>query len=660
MNNLTTMNNAVSKLLSIEEIVKDNFFKIPDYQRGYSWEENQLTDLIKDIDHIATISHKHYTGTIVITKNKETNKYEVVDGQQRLTTIFILLKLIYDTDTKKYAQIKENFIVRKVGEFVLETNAETNIYFKEAVLGNKKSLSADIKSLKNLKFAKQFFDEWLKKNEHRIDEIYKTIIDRLGFICFSPTNTNEIGIMFEVINNRGKALSELEKIKNYFIYYATINSQKKLRSKINDNWGTILKNLSHASVISNDEENNFLRNCYLVFFSANKGRSWYVYQELKERYKADDNKDIENKVIEIENFIDFVQQASQFYAYFFNGYFFRTDYNHESKDKLDLVLKRLRCHPVNASILPLYLASMTYLYERTAQAIEMLELIEKVNFRIYVLLNRNIARADSKQGDLFDWARILYKDRNWKTIDEPETVYKTWCNRVIEGDIFDYIRMHLEDFISSLCPEEVFVQSLTIDNDETSVNFYQWNGLRFFLASYEEKMNERRRESWDIEKILKTREETIKDKGNDYLSREHIWASNNRANDFPWNVKEKRRLGNFVLLGLSSNIQLQDIDIEDKVDFMIRESSVSMLQVKHLESYCKNSIEVANSLITRRTKNFYHYQAISLVDQRENELIKFALERWKLPKEKLNRFIKIDTFEASKLGQNHNYFLKEK
>lgn len=653
------MNNVVSKLLSIEEIVKDNFFKIPDYQRGYSWEERQLNDLTKDIDHIATISHKHYTGTIVITENKETKKYEVVDGQQRLTTIIVLLKLIYDTDPIKYAQIKENFIVRNDGEYVLETNAETNIYFKEAVLGNKKNISEDIKSLMNLKFAKLFFSEWLKKNELRIDEIYQTVIHRLGFICFSPTNTNEIGIMFEVINNRGKALSELEKIKNYFIYYATINSRNSLRTKINENWGTILKNLNHASVTSNEEENNFLRNCYLVFFSPNKGRSWYVYDELKDKFKVEDKNDLEPKISEIESFIDFVQQAAQSYAFFFNHNFFKTEYRGSNKEQLESVLKRLRCQPVNASIMPLYLATMTYLYERSEDVINMLNTIEILNFRIYVLYNPQIRRADTKQGDLFQWAFELNRDRDWETEDEPENEYKTWLGRLIEGDIFDYIRMHLEDFTSFLCPEEIFVQSLTIDNDEAT-DYYNWNGLRYLLASYEEKLNEERKESWDIQKILKTREETNKDKGNDYLSREHIWAVKNRVSDYDVVPKEKFRLGNFVLLGLSSNIQLQDSDIEDKIKFMLDNSSISMLQVKKLEKYFKEANEMATSRRSRKNKFFYLDQAISLIDSRENELIKFALKRWKMPNERLNRFIKVDSFEANELKQNQNYFLKEK
>ena len=651
------MNNVVSNLLSIEEIVKDNFFKIPDYQRGYSWEESQLTDLIKDIDHIATISHKHYTGTIVITRNEETKKFEVVDGQQRLTTVIILLKLIYEIDLKKYAQIKENFLVRNDGEYVLETNAETNFYFKEAILGNKKNLNEDIKSLVNLKFAKQFFSEWLKKNEFRIDEIYQTIINKLGFICFSPTNTNEIGIMFEVINNRGKALSELEKIKNYFIYYATINSRNRLRNKINDNWGTILKHLSYASVKSNDEENNFLRYCYLVFFSPNKGRSWYVYDELKDKFKVEDKSDLDNKIIEIEEFIDFVQQAAQSYAFFYNHNFFKTEYKGTDKEELEKVLKRLRCQPVNASIMPLYLATMTYLHDRTKDVIALLNTIEILNFRIYVLLNPRIGRADTGQGDLFTWAWRLYNESDWHSNSEEEV--KIWTGKIIVGDIFSYISELLYAFTLANCPEEVFIQSLTIDNDETT-NFYHWNGLRYFLASYEEKLNEDRKESWDIQKILKTREETNKEKGNDYLSREHIWAMKNRENDYDIVPKEKYRLGNFVLLGLSSNIQLQADDIEDKVKFMIENSSISMLQVKKLEKYFKDADQVASSRRKRKNKNYYLDQAISLIDMRETDLIKFALKRWKFQNENFRKFIKVDSFEANDIKQNHNYFLKDK
>ncbi len=432
--------------------------------------------------------------------------------------------------------------------------------------------------------------------------------------------------MFEVINNRGKELSELEKIKNYFIYYSTIHSNKILRDKINCSWGPLLKHLSEAGITSNDDENRYLRNCFIVFYSANKQKSWYVYDELKEKYKPEDINEINEKINEIIMFIDFIEQAAQFYAFFRDKSIFLREYNFEFKNEISQVLSRLRCHPVNASIMPLYLAAMTYLFDRPAAVLEMLKVIEIINFRTYVLPNTKIARADSKQGDLFGWARELYWDREWHS-DNDDNEYKTWKGRKIEGDIFDYVRLFLEDFVHILCPEEIFIQSLTIDNDE-AIDYYNWNGLRFFLASYEEKLNARRKESWDIEKILTTREAAkAKEKGNDYLSREHVWARKNKVWDFPEDHKEKRRLGNFVLLGLSSNIQLQNDDIENKIDFLIEKSSISMMQVNHLSNYLTTATDVAYAYKSKRTKYHFWAQAASLIDQRETDLIKFALTR---------------------------------
>jgi uncharacterized protein with ParB-like and HNH nuclease domain len=647
------MTRVVTNLLSINDIFKERLFKIPDYQRGYSWEQEQLMDLIKDIDHIATIEHRHYTGTVVISYNSTIGRFEVVDGQQRMTTLIILLKLIFECDPVKYASIKETFLTRD-GEYVFETNEETSKYFREVILGTNKAIPDEIKSMANLKNAKQLLGDWLRENRTRIDQIHHTVIEKLGFICFAPEKTAEIGIMFEVINNRGKALSELEKIKNYFIYYATIHSQNILRTKINDNWGDILRNLSHAKVTSNNDENYFLRNCYIVFYSANKSKSWYVYDELKDRYKPDDTNDVAIKVAEIVSFIEFLQQAARHYAYLHNGAYFTSNYNEEYKKELACELKRLRCHPVNASIMPLYLAAMSYWSERKEDVIKLLKLIEVVNFRIYVIPNTKIARADSKQGDLFYWAWRLFRYRDWKSA-EDENAYTTLKSRKAEGDIFDYAFMMLEDFTLYLCPEETFIQSLTIDNDE-AIDYYQWNGLRFFLASYEEMLNANRKETWDIEKIKITREESIS-KGNDYLSREHIWAQKNRAEDFPSDIKEKRRLGNFVLLGLSSNIQLQDDDIDRKVNLLIEKSSISMLQIKQLQEYCNKATVFASSRRDRKTKYYFHEIAIHLIDQRENDLIKFALDRWKLPTEEFTRFDRIDSFEAHKQQRNENYFV---
>jgi len=60
-------------------------------------------------------------------------------------------------------------------------------------------LVADFKSLENLKNAKEFLTEWINNNPSQIDSLYNTICKKLGFICFAPENTDEIGIMFIIL-----------------------------------------------------------------------------------------------------------------------------------------------------------------------------------------------------------------------------------------------------------------------------------------------------------------------------------------------------------------------------------------------------------------------------------------------------------------------------
>lgn len=94
--------NGPTQLLNLEEIFKDHFFLIPDYQRGFSWEIEQLEDLKKDIKNLVSKNHMYYTGTIVGALTEDNNHYKIVDGQQRLTSLVILLNCIYQTVLTPY------------------------------------------------------------------------------------------------------------------------------------------------------------------------------------------------------------------------------------------------------------------------------------------------------------------------------------------------------------------------------------------------------------------------------------------------------------------------------------------------------------------------------------------------------------------------------
>lgn len=154
------------------------------------------------------------------------------------------------------------------------------------------------KSDQNLKDAVNEFQDWLENQD--INRVLRCVCENLGFLFYAPKNSKEIGIMFEVINNRGKELSELEKIKNYLIYYADKNGMRDIRELVNDSWSQILSNLNKIYFTSNESENEFLRNCWIVFMDTNKSRSYNVYDNLKQEWPPDSKHTQENskKIIE--------------------------------------------------------------------------------------------------------------------------------------------------------------------------------------------------------------------------------------------------------------------------------------------------------------------------------------------------------------------------
>jgi len=650
-------------LLPLNEICSGRYFIIPDYQRGFSWDTTQLEDLTKDIDRLLKKDHMHFTGTLVLSQpDLNQNIYEIIDGQQRLTSLIILIKAIYDTNPSIYSDLRELYLLRgKIGNVrpVLTSNAETREFFNDVILEGR-GASVRIKSHEHLQVAFDYFKEWLKKNASSIDNILKVVTQQIGFLLFTPEHQSEVGIMFEVINNRGKRLSALEKIKNYFIYYAAIHDKHSLRQTINDKWRVIQENLNHAHMTENDDENNFLRNCYLVFFEPNKTKSWRVYEELKEELEdKDQSSSVDEHTVLIQQFVNFLAECSLYYAYFYNSRdLFSNDYKGRKKHEIGKILNLLNCQRSNASIMPLYLAIMSRLSDAPEKVLPLLEILEKLNFRVYIL-PKITSRADSMQGDLFRFANEFYHDPDWHSEKDKEK-YLTEFNKVpISGDVFDWLRTELIEFCKYFCPEKKFVESLTLDQDESD-DYYTWPGLKYFLGNYEIMLQAKDGHSWNIENIIGTRIST-KENPNDYLSVEHIWAAGNLKEHFDRNHHEKRRLGNFVLLGLNKNQQLQDKSIPDKIKELIginspNKGSHHLYHVAELEEIEKCSEVELKKNRQRLTKEWFHELATRIHDLRETRLIEFALERWKMPYERMGKFDRVDSFNSP--DGNISYILK--
>ena len=87
----------LSNTITIDNLLKDSTYSVPDYQRAYEWKTPEIEDFWDDLTDYLELKIKNpevksslFLGTFILYKNKERH-YEIVDGQQRITTIFILL-----------------------------------------------------------------------------------------------------------------------------------------------------------------------------------------------------------------------------------------------------------------------------------------------------------------------------------------------------------------------------------------------------------------------------------------------------------------------------------------------------------------------------------------------------------------------------------------
>ena len=78
---------------SIEEAFRECFYIVPDYQREYVWTDKEVHQLLEDIGEQidAGTTREYFIGTVLVSPTEQKNHYEVIDGQQRLTTFFLLL-----------------------------------------------------------------------------------------------------------------------------------------------------------------------------------------------------------------------------------------------------------------------------------------------------------------------------------------------------------------------------------------------------------------------------------------------------------------------------------------------------------------------------------------------------------------------------------------
>lgn len=621
-------NDFGATLLTLPQVIKNNFFIIPDYQRGYSWEKREVEELLSDIENLikGQSSTRHFTGTLVLSRGKANNRYDIVDGQQRLTTLFILVARIRILlDRKLNEEIYKTYLFRgQTGEeeAILQLNSDTHSFYRDIIIQNEppNSHSIEIEAQNRLLTAMQIIDKWLdksKKNALDISAVKKVLENNIGFLVYAPKDTSEVGIMFEVINNRGKPLSELEKVKNYLIYSSVKLHATTLRKDIDDIWSQILKNLNIAKKTSAQDEGAFLRYCLVVYHSLSKADSQYGYQQIKKKFNIEnilnDKEKSAEAIKDIGKLISFLKVASLWYARLYGR-------NHNGLDeKTRKYLNQIKSQDAHASIMPTFLAIVI---KNQNIPHRLLNVLEVINFRVY-MSNGIKGRKDSGQAWLYNDASDYYHNHLQKRLKGGDYDIK------IKSED-QALELRLTEFGVKNASDDAFKNSFLLDTTKND-DFYKWQGLKYFLINYEQFLQPNK--TIDINKIVKSRAEG---KSSDYLSIEHLWATANRSNpdknNRPKDKEQKRRLGNFVLLELRLNIQGKDHDLDHKIKLYNgkakEEAPTDLQQVRRV---CETAQRCYSDYANRKRSKGYYYDIYkNIIDHNEQNYIDFALERWSL------------------------------
>lgn len=297
--------------MKVQQDVMNNFlsllntsFAIPVYQRNYAWEEQNCAKLLEDIVEISKdISKTHFMGTItfIIHLVPEENglgqrqEYVIIDGQQRITTIMLLLKALC---TKTNDERIKCAIARAISddEMTMRLRLKPIKRDREAfqcVMENRwQQYSGDSRVKKNYHFFIKKLDEYIKDG-YKVEEIYNAFL-RLKVVGIGlEKDDDDPQVVFESINATGVRLEGVDLIRNFLMMGESSKEQERLYEKY---WSPIEEYLTKEKTIDEFIE------AYLRIYDDVNVKKNEVYQIFKAHSKKRFSNNLEGLMQDMQSY----------------------------------------------------------------------------------------------------------------------------------------------------------------------------------------------------------------------------------------------------------------------------------------------------------------------------------------------------------------------
>lgn len=206
--------NEKPELYNIKELLNnENKYVIPIYQRNFEWGESEIRQLILDIYDYSVDNYDkdYYIGTLIVYDRK--NNFEIIDGQQRLTTLCILLSLIkneYEDRYKKY--ITENYNLNLTFDSRKNSTETLKTLFNKDKNYTEKYISENPNSItEGYIICKKVLSEILNKDNE--DKFFKYLFENVKILRVLVLEDTDLNHYFEIMNSRGEQLEKHEILK---------------------------------------------------------------------------------------------------------------------------------------------------------------------------------------------------------------------------------------------------------------------------------------------------------------------------------------------------------------------------------------------------------------------------------------------------------------
>jgi uncharacterized protein with ParB-like and HNH nuclease domain len=268
-------------------------FNIPIYQRSYSWEKENLQEFLTDLVNQYK-DRKYFLGSFLFHINGKRDEFtviDIVDGQQRLTTFIIFIQALINKLMEKNSTIvsqrTQRIFIKDDDVFKLELSNEDTSFIHNYILTDNplKEIKTNTPAQTLLLQAKLFFTEELKNLDIDIlEKIYVTSTEA-DVLLYVVDEINAATQIFELLNDRGKQLTDLEAIKSFLMYNVGLVSKNpnQIIKNIQSNFGEIYRLIEQNEL----NEKDIIRYHTIAFEGSEEDPKKFIKTKILNAIKTD-------------------------------------------------------------------------------------------------------------------------------------------------------------------------------------------------------------------------------------------------------------------------------------------------------------------------------------------------------------------------------------